>query len=80
MPSEYEEYSPEAFKRSADDMRIVTIIFLVLPFAASSQHADLLLDSAFLKATVSVHARTFFMATINKGNFSDYYALAAGGA
>lgn len=58
-------------------MRFMFILMLA-PFAVFSQQGDTTLNSVLKNGKFSAHTRTFFMATINEGELSDYHALGVG--
>lgn len=59
-------------------MRALFVVFIVLPLVVFSQEKDTTLSSELAKGKFSAHARTFFMATMNEGDLSDYHAWALG--
>jgi hypothetical protein len=59
-------------------MKALLATFVFLPFLAFSQKGDTTLSYTLAKGKFSAHARPFFMATVNQGKLTDYYAWATG--
>jgi hypothetical protein len=59
-------------------MRLVSLVLLLSPLIGLSQQKDTTLNTVLTHGKFSVHARTFFMATVNDGDLTDYYALGVG--
>lgn len=58
-------------------MRLM-LILIFLPVIGFSQRGDTTLNSFWMNGKFSVHARTFFMSTMNEGKLTDYHALGIG--
>jgi hypothetical protein len=54
------------------------VVCILLPLVSLSQENDSSLTSRLSQGKFSGHARTFFMATVNEGALTDYYAWAIG--
>lgn len=59
-------------------MRALVVALIMFPLVALSQEGDSTLSSNLAKGKFSAHARTFFMATANEGDLTDYHAWAIG--
>lgn len=58
--------------------RFYILFLLVIPVVSRGQQSKTSSDSTLYDGGLNVHARTFFMRTINKDYLPDYYALATG--